>query len=111
MLLELYPIVIALEFWGSELMNKRLVIHTDNMALVAVLQKQTSKDALAMCLVRRLVLACLPMNILLHVLHVPGVDNGPADALSRLQVDKFRTLCPSADGATVAIPPLPDSVS
>jgi hypothetical protein len=48
MLLELYPIVLALKIWGSELMNKRLVIHTDNMALVAVLQKLTSKDALAM---------------------------------------------------------------
>jgi hypothetical protein len=30
-------------------------------------------------------------------LHVPGVDNGPAAALSRLQVDKFRSLCPTAD--------------
>jgi hypothetical protein len=36
MLLELYSIVIALEIWGSELMNKRLVILTDSMALVAV---------------------------------------------------------------------------
>jgi hypothetical protein len=111
MLLELYPIVIALETWSTEMQNKKLVIHTDNLALVAVLRKQTSKDNITMCLVRRLVLVCLCMNILLHVLHVPGVQNGPADALSRLQVDKFRALCPTANRAPAAIPPLPESIN
>ena len=41
-LLELYPIVVAIENWGHELQNKRFVPKTDNAALVAVLQKQTS---------------------------------------------------------------------
>lgn len=46
MFLELYPIVVALEVWGTELQNKQLVLHTDNLALVTVLRKQTSKDTL-----------------------------------------------------------------
>jgi hypothetical protein len=111
MLLELYPIVIAVEVWGAALRNRRLVLHTNNMSLVTVLQKQTSKDPLSMCLIRRLVMVCLQQNILLHAHHVPGVDNGPADALSHFQEARFRALVPTADRAPVAIPRFPDCIS
>jgi hypothetical protein len=43
-----------------------------------------------MIFVRRLVLACLKFNILFRAKHVPGAKNTLADALSRLQVSKFR---------------------
>ena len=45
--LELYPIVLAVEVWGAQLANKRLMLHTDNEALVAVLAKQTSRETYA----------------------------------------------------------------
>jgi hypothetical protein len=108
MLLELDPIVVAIEIWGHELKNRRLVLFTDNQALVVVLQKQTSKDSLTMFLIRCLVMT---NNILLDAKHVPGVENGPADALSRLQVDKFHALCPGAETSPVAIPRLSASAT
>ena len=59
MMLELYPLVVVLEVWGRQLQNKRLTLFTDNMALVAVLKKQTSKNKINMVLMRKLVLVCL----------------------------------------------------
>jgi hypothetical protein len=107
-LLELYPIVIAVKVWGHKIQNKRLCIFTDNAALVSVLQRQTSKEPLVMCLVRDLVLMCLRNNLVLTAKHVPGEHNAIADALSRFQMERFRILCPRAEQLPVEIPALPD---
>lgn len=96
-LLELYPIILAVEVWGPHMANKQLILYTDNSAIVAVLNKPTSKEPIVMILVRKLVLLCLTYNILVSTRHVPGVDNSIADALSRFQMGRFRELCPRAD--------------
>lgn len=106
-LLELYPIVVAIEAWGPKLENKQLVLHTDNIAIVAVLQKQTSKEPLVMTLVRKLVLLCLKYNLVVSAQHVPGENNSIADALSRFQMERFRNLCSWAEAEAICIPPLP----
>lgn len=107
MLLEMYPIVLAIETWGEKLQNKRLIINTDNESLVPVLSKKTTKEHRVMSLVRRLVLACLKYNILISARHVAGSINQAADALSRLQLDKFYKLCPDANVHPSVIPHLP----
>ena len=43
-----------------------------------------------MDLVRFLVLISMKHNLLVRARHVPGVDNGIVDALSRFQVKRFR---------------------
>ena len=106
-LLELYPIVVAIEIWGSQLMNRRVVLHTDNLALVSVLHKQTSKEPLVMVLVRRLVLQCLKCNLVLTARHIPGLENKAADALSRFQMARFHELVPTANSGPTPTPPLP----
>ena len=50
--LELYPILAAFATWGPSLQNRKILIHTDNMAIVHVLNKATSKDNDIMCLLR-----------------------------------------------------------
>ena len=110
MMLELYPIVVALEVWGPQLQNKRLTLFTDNMALVTVLNKQTSKDKMTMVLMRKLVLVCLKNNIVLNSNHVRGVFNTFSDLLSRLQIVKFKAVCPWANPSPTTIPPLPKSL-
>lgn len=86
---ELFPIVIALEEWGSQLANQCIVFHSDNEAVVHIINKQSCKDAMIMKLVRRLVLQCLQWNILFKAEHIPGTLNVLADNLSRLQFDMF----------------------
>ena len=41
---ELFPIVAALEVWGELLRNRKIHFHSDNMAVVYVINKKTSKD-------------------------------------------------------------------
>ena len=111
MILELYPIVIALECWGPVLENKRLLILTDNQALVSVINKQTSKNLTVMILIRRLVRSCLKHNVLVLADHLSGVQNFLSDALSRLQVSRFLSQCPTAAAEPIRIPELPPSLN
>ena len=62
---------------------------------VTIINKTTSRDPTIMVLFRQLVLACLKFNIFFSAQHVPGVHNTSADALSRLQVSKFKELAPA----------------
>ena len=94
--LELIPIVWAIETWGQLLKNCYLWVHTDNLALTFILNSQSAKEELVMKLVRRLVLSLLSNNIMFRAKHIPGYKNVLADHLSRLKIDNFRRLCPSA---------------
>ena len=94
-ILEFYPIVLSVLLWGPLMRNQRILFYTDNAALVDIINKTTSRDPTIMVLVRQLVLACLKFNIFSRAQHVPGVHNTLADALSRLQVSKFKELAPA----------------
>ena len=104
MTLEFYPIVLAVEIWGSLWQNHSILFFTDNEALVSVINKQTSKDNTVMKMVRRLVLKCLQLNILFRAKHIPGKKNVLADCLSRLQVEEFRRKAPFAQNKPCLIP-------
>ena len=96
-LLELVPVVLGLETWGDKLVNMNVVLHIDNEALVHVVNKQTSHEKLVMQMVRRLVRATLKYNILCKAVWVSGRLNTLSDSLSRLLLQKFKTLHPTAD--------------
>jgi len=102
--LELYPIVIAVEIWGHLMANRCIVFFTDNRALVDILNNQTAKERSVMVLIRHLVLRCLQNNILFRSKHVLGVLNRESDLLSRLQVEQFRQLVPEADEWPAEVP-------
>ena len=53
MLLELYPIWLAIKVWGPEITNSCLLVHTDNQALVAVISKCTTKMLMAHALLEK----------------------------------------------------------
>lgn len=103
---ELLPIVIAFEVWGSAFRNKCIEIHSDNMAVVHIINKQTSKDADIMILVRFFVFSCMRNNILTKAAHIPGKQNTLPDLLSRFQEDVFHQLAPEMDAYPTPIPVL-----
>ena len=90
--LELVPIVLALEAWGESFRNACVTLHTDNLPLVDIINSQSSKEPLVMCLVRRLVLQALKCNILIQAVHIMGKKNVQADILSRLLISQFKVL-------------------
>ena len=83
--LELYPIFLMLHLVSSELINKRIIFHCDNQAIVNIINKQSSKCTLIMKLMRPMVLLMLQNNITFTAVHIPGKSNIVSDALSRSQ--------------------------
>ncbi|XP_053112584.1 uncharacterized protein LOC128327611 isoform X5 [Hemicordylus capensis] len=94
--LELFPIVVAVHIWSAEFANSSVLFWCDNLAVVQIVNTQTSQSPRVMGLVRALVLQCLRANILFRSRHVPGIRNDIADALSRFQLNRFRELAPEA---------------
>lgn len=95
-LLELFPIIVAVEIWGEQLVNRRICFWSDNMAVVHCISRLTSSSPPVLALLRHLVLRCLQRNIWFRARHVPGVNNSVADALSRFRWQEFRELLPGA---------------
>lgn len=103
-ILELFPIVLAVEVWGAEMSNQRILFLSDNIATVYVLNKMTSKDPVMMKLVRRLVVASMNYNIMFRSKHVPGKTNYVADNLSRFQLQEARQWAPWLDRDQCTLP-------
>ena len=69
---ELFPIVLALKLWFSQLCGKRLLILCDNEAVVYVSNDQTSRDSNLMSLIRTMAVLVMQHNVILRAKHVPG---------------------------------------
>ena len=101
---ELFPIVLALEVWGHQLRNHKILFKSDNQAVVEIINKQTSRDRSVMILVRRLVLAALRNNVLFRATHIPGYTNTIPDRLSRFQFQEAQQLAPWLDPQPTSVP-------
>lgn len=101
---ELFPIVVALELWGSTLSNKKILFMSDNAAVVQSINKQSCKEKTLMHLLRRLVLAGLSHNILFKAKHIPGKSNTLADYLSRLDFQAAFRIAPHLQPHQTVVP-------
>lgn len=104
-LLELFPIIVALELWSPILANKQVCFYTDNLGVVHCISRLSSSSLPVLALLRHMVLRCLQHNIWFRARHVPGVDNHIADALSRFRWQEFRELLPGASREGHLCPP------
>ncbi|XP_041442566.1 uncharacterized protein LOC121401560 isoform X1 [Xenopus laevis] len=95
-LLELFPIVVALELWAGDFRDKAIRFISDNMGVVCAVNNLSSDSAPVINLLRQLVLICMRFNISFRAQHIPGVENTLADALSREKWDLFFKLAPNA---------------
>ena len=84
--LEMYPIYITIAIFAHKLSNSSITFFSDNMGVVHIINKQSSKCSYIMQLIRPLVLILLQHNIQLKSVHIPGVLNILCDAISRQQV-------------------------
>ena len=92
---ELFALVAAVFTWGDRWVNKQILIYVDNLSLTFVWMRG-SKCKYTMRLVRKLFLFTAKHNINILLQHIPGHSNILADRLSRLQVNEFKRLHPSA---------------
>ena len=103
-ILELFPILLAVMIFKQKFAGRRVIVNTDNMDLLSVISKKTSREPNMMPLVRELVLQTMSHNCVLKPVHIKGKDNGICDALSRSQFQRFRVLAPHMDVEPVRIP-------
>jgi len=83
--LELYPLLVLLNVFQDNLKNKSVLFHCDNIAVVHIINNQSSRDGTIMGLFRRIVISLMKLNIHLRAQHVPGIDNVLCDRISRFQ--------------------------
>jgi hypothetical protein len=76
--------VLAAALWGRYWTHQLVIFHNDNMAVVEVLNKGSSKEpsGWVMHLLRCLSFICAHHQFLCKATHVAGVHNSIADAIS-----------------------------
>ena len=102
---ELFPIVLAAPVWGHLWAKKHILFHSDNEAVVPILNTQTSRVPCLMRLLRSLLFSAAHHSFSFSSQHVPGVYNQLADTLSRFNWQEFWRLAPDAQPLPSLVPP------
>ena len=98
---EMVPIVVAAAVWGPLWEGRHICFHSDNMAVVAVLNKGSTKDHLLLHFLRCLYFYAAFYKFHYSAVHIPGVLNTAADALSRHIIYNFSSFIPQATPCAV----------
>jgi hypothetical protein len=101
---ELFPIVLAAHVWGPLWQGKRVCFLCDNKGVSEAVQRRSCHEAELGGLLRSLFLAAARHSFWVSSTHIPGRLNNIADALSRFQFQRFRSLAPDASPSPVYIP-------
>ena len=101
---EMVPIVMACILWGQAWQGQVIQVHSDNEAVVAVVNSGYSRDTQLMHLARCLFFALAAWDISLYARHIPGVLNTVADAISRDNLSLLFSKVPGAEPRPTAVP-------
>ena len=101
---ELYPIFLACLLWSGNWAGRRISFLCDNGAVVQAIQSGWCWEPIAMSMLRTMLMLCALKDCCFDAVHVAGCQNVCADALSRAQMNRFRTHCPQALPDPVVIP-------
>ena len=101
---ELVPIVLSAHIWGHTWPRKRIVFKCDNLAVVSLLQRGSCKDRHLAFLLRELSMIAILGDFTFTAVHIPGVVNKHADALSRFKFQEFANAVPDAASTSLPIP-------
>ena len=94
---ELYAIVSTVNTSGHLLSRWKILFHHDNSTVVDIWQKGSTHCKEIMALVHLLYFCAAHYNIHIMITHMAGINNNIADAISRLQMERFRSLAPAAN--------------
>ena len=86
--LELFTVLVGVLNWIHLFRNKRIVLFCDNESVVQMINS-SSKCKDCMILIRYLTAESIDKNVRVFAKHVGTKNNGKADALSRLDFNRF----------------------
>ena len=102
---EMVPIVIATVIWGELWWGRSVQIWSDNTAVVAAINNNSSRVREIAHLLCCLAFISAHWECHLTAAHLPGSQNCMADAISRSNIQLLHTLHPQAQGEPDYIPP------
>ena len=106
--LELHALTHAAVVWGSLWAGKRITFRCDAEAAVIAVQRMRSRRDSMSSLLRLLYATSVRHNFQFRCVHLAGVTNIVADALSRgCTLQALRRILPSAEEHPTPAPPLP----
>lgn len=88
-LLELFPILVAMELWGACFANRRIFSRNSNKGVLFAVNCLSSSSLLVIKVLRQTVFLCLKYNVWLKAKYTPGRLNVIADSVSRFQMDRY----------------------
>ena len=94
---ELAVLALAILVWGCDLSGTRILVHCDNEAVNAIMRSGTSKNPVAMSLMRFLALECIQGDLFVSTAYIRSEDNTGPDLLSRMNVKNFLRFKDTAD--------------
>ena len=101
---ELFAIVAAAATWGSKWQTRKIRVYCDNLAIVQIWNAKNPRDKQLAALCRTLFFIAAKNHFIISIQHLPGINNTIADALSRQQVQRFRSLVPEAEASPTPTP-------
>ncbi len=101
---ELLPILVAVALWGGEWAGKTIRCNCDNQAVVCSIRGGYCREVKMAHMLRCLFFLEAKLECTVTAVHVPGLLNGPADAISRNSMQSFFTLLPQVRLAPVPVP-------
>ena len=102
---ELLPIVLACAVWAEEFSGSWVIVHCDNIGAVELVNSGHSKVAQIMHLLRCLFFIRARFQVELWAVHVPGVENSLADAISCNNLSLLFSQIPDLPREPSPIPP------
>ena len=91
------PVAVACACWSHRWSGKKILLHCDNSPVVEAWKAGSCWHPGAVCLIRKSLHIAALNNFTVLTIHIPGINNSIADALSRGQLARFRSLAPAAD--------------
>ena len=101
---ELLPILLASATWGKVWRGEIVLFRCDNQTVVSALAKSSSRDKIVMQLLRVLHFVAAFYSFTWVSMHITGVSNVAADALSRDSMPKNQCLSLQLNEQPAAIP-------
>lgn len=91
-LLELFPVVVAISLWGESFHNKKVCLHCDNLGVVQDINSLSGSSPTSYTSFAISGFVLSSRNVFLYPVHILGVENTLAHTLSHFQLDRFREL-------------------
>ena len=106
--LELFTLLVGVLNWIKLYGNRRIILFCDNEAVVNMVNGSSSSCKNCMVLIRILTAESMHRNVRIYARHVGTKDNGKADALSRLDFNRFWRL--AGDSMNEYATSIPDAI-